>query len=1238
MSLAPITVRYDVVNPESIVNANTKIIKSLDATRTSFGLITTSVRQMESGFRADALGAFTTSVTNADTKVSSFRTKLSQIGTTFAQNATSFGVATASIWGVYNAYDSLEKVQIRAHAAAQRVATLETTVATLTERRRQAVLKGNASAEQMAIIDDRITNAHNKLAVAQERNADLQQDVNEAWAGFASQVGPQAVAAGASIVQLATNLKGQMGGVVPAIKGFFAAFTGGGPVIGTVANEALKSSPIFQNMSNAMNQARFSSIQLSGAMKGLLLGGGIALGIIAVGEAINFFREQEVKSVTEGAAMQKSLASADASMELFQKSTTQTSQTLGLVVKGFGSDFQKLTDAANKFIDATTVAMKLKDADAQRQTILDLQQRWKALSDEYVKVTKNASFYDIISGHLAATQKELEGKIDEVKNKMNQAGANQTKLKQEATSLAAALLLQNGAWDANERFVLQSIANGDTLQQALVKFNILTDGGTHNIDERSKAMKTDADITTEATNSVQDWGEKLIESTKAGNDENAQLQTLAEGLGLVSVGSHHTTEELKHLIETAVRAAQPLTQVAVAAENLQIKLKAKAAAFEESFKATNDEIDSQQKVNDTYQDSIAVTKEIVTQTFGAAEAAQKAGESNADYKTRLDQLSGIAVSRIDEEKAYTLGLIKTASAMGLNVTRQADLSAAMHEGDAAIQDLILDNQTLVDIMNDSNRTREMTNKGLVQGREASVAFLDQINQQIASEQQQKADLELIAHHFGTVLPNSIDLTIEDYRKLIIEQKKLGSNAAATEEIMNREFSASRGALQELIDAATKGGKDWKEKWKDIKDIIPKQLRKDTKEAITDQAEMSKTIDEVIDKIGAYRLAWDNYNNVQKQIAINDLTDDLGKLENQLDDIATSADVDAIIHPLLQLKQNGLTSDELDTWQQFFELYNKLKSEGGGISDKDVEILKNWVAQHTGMKDMADNTKDATTAFEDLDPAIQKIVLNDILDRTIAQVTIDTNLQARAIRGLTTDYNQLALIQAKSQVAAKIDITGAVKSITRLIGDFMGYVKVVETQNPAARINITGAVKSITRLIDDFWGYVLVVNKNEPMIRINNTQAISKIKAVETEMAKVKDKDVTITCHQAGNCSCGKAEGGMLSAAQGRILTTSGPQTYTIGDNPGGTESIWAIPHDNPAPTVRDINNTYGMPPPVITENSSRVRIGPAPNRTESIGRSIVNYLHVEIPVYIGYDMIHKVVKDMMLENTGMFSQ
>jgi hypothetical protein len=53
-----------------------------------------------------------------------------------------------------------------------------------------------------------------------------------------------------------------------------------------------------------------------------------------------------------------------------------------------------------------------------------------------------------------------------------------------------------------------------------------------------------------------------------------------------------------------------------------------------------------------------------------------------------------------------------------------------------------------------------------------------------------------------------------------------------------------------------------------------------------------------------------------------------------------------------------------------------------------------------------------------------------------------------------------------------------------------------------------------------------------------------------------------------------ANGGIVSAASGRMFTTSGPTMALIGDNPGGRESVWAIPHNNPGPTVARIDRMY----------------------------------------------------------------
>jgi len=87
-------------------------------------------------------------------------------------------------------------------------------------------------------------------------------------------------------------------------------------------------------------------------------------------------------------------------------------------------------------------------------------------------------------------------------------------------------------------------------------------------------------------------------------------------------------------------------------------------------------------------------------------------------------------------------------------------------------------------------------------------------------------------------------------------------------------------------------------------------------------------------------------------------------------------------------------------------------------------------------------------------------------------------------------------------------------------------------------------------------------------------AKSAASGVNKELAKIKDVDVTITTHRVD--VFGKAEGGIISAAGGKMLTTYGERLLRIGDNPGGVESLWAIPHNNPARTVNQIQDYYGL--------------------------------------------------------------
>ncbi len=81
------------------------------------------------------------------------------------------------------------------------------------------------------------------------------------------------------------------------------------------------------------------------------------------------------------------------------------------------------------------------------------------------------------------------------------------------------------------------------------------------------------------------------------------------------------------------------------------------------------------------------------------------------------------------------------------------------------------------------------------------------------------------------------------------------------------------------------------------------------------------------------------------------------------------------------------------------------------------------------------------------------------------------------------------------------------------------------------------------------------------------------KAVIKELNKIPTKIVTthITRHVDS-----RAEGGIMSAASGRVFTVNREQTITVGDNPGGHETVAFIPHNNPNPTMELLESMFGM--------------------------------------------------------------
>ena len=110
-----------------------------------------------------------------------------------------------------------------------------------------------------------------------------------------------------------------------------------------------------------------------------------------------------------------------------------------------------------------------------------------------------------------------------------------------------------------------------------------------------------------------------------------------------------------------------------------------------------------------------------------------------------------------------------------------------------------------------------------------------------------------------------------------------------------------------------------------------------------------------------------------------------------------------------------------------------------------------------------------------------------------------------------------------------------------------------------------AIGQTFEAMDELWADVV-----NHMIRL----AADAVDDILNEMQRLETTFVTI--HEIRTIHTGSAaKGGIISAAQGKMMTTYGPRMLMIGDNPGGRETLVAIPHDNPGPTLAKIAGMFG---------------------------------------------------------------
>lgn len=378
---------------------------------------------------------------NLDTtaqKVTASTSKFAAFGSALMANGTAFGVAGASAFGLFNAIDNLEKVQLRASTATLRSSTATTALTTAELALANAKATGTASTEQIALLEQRVSDARERVAVTTERATIFQQDYTEALAGLALQVGPQAIALGGSLAQVYTVLNATFakgGGFINTLKTAFGSLSAT-QVSSNAASAA--SIPILRSMAAAETTATVATRGLSTAIKGLLAATGVGIAVVIGTSLFEAFSAGADEAAKNAEALTPALDSAGQSMDEFGNIAETAIKDLPAGFKELQtilSDVSKATEEQSKkvsqnlatIINGTLVTLTegaAKSAETGKQQIENLS---AAGLNAIAKLEQRRTFLQQAIKSQAAsgvTSPELQTELDTIQPKIDAINAS----------------------------------------------------------------------------------------------------------------------------------------------------------------------------------------------------------------------------------------------------------------------------------------------------------------------------------------------------------------------------------------------------------------------------------------------------------------------------------------------------------------------------------------------------------------------------------------------------------------------------------------------------------------------------------------------------------------------------------------------------------------------------------------------------------------------------------------------
>jgi len=184
--------------------------------------------------------------------------------------------------------------------------------------------------------------------------------------------------------------------------------------------------------------------------------------------------------------------------------------------------------------------------------------------------------------------------------------------------------------------------------------------------------------------------------------------------------------------------------------------------------------------------------------------------------------------------------------------------------------------------------------------------------------------------------------------------------------------------------------------------------------------------------------------------------------------------------------------------------------------------------------------------------------------------------------IESDFLTVSLEMAKS---SKLTIAAINKNWNKLQSNMAGTDNQIESDLLTVFLEMSKATKLTSANINKTWNglasgmskiHLAIAKSWSAMMNKNIENTAAAAKKIESILHKIPDEEVRINIvttktTQLKTTRLGK--GGIISAAEGYV--TNGPELLMVGDNPGGHETIAAIPNNNPTEAMRALNRRFG---------------------------------------------------------------